>query len=118
MLRDEYWQERTLIAAHTKEIIDLLAVKAVRYAKIRQFYDTSCINYEALRAMKGHTKVEGLVSPTLAKLPGIKADRGLVFEKWLYMIIQGRKEQKLVVIKHKDKVYTAVRYFAIKIGRK
>ena len=74
MLRDEYWQVRNLIAAHTKENIDLLAVKAVRYAKIRQFYDTSCINYEAQRAMKGHTKVEGLVLPTLAKLPGIKAD--------------------------------------------
>lgn len=33
-----------------------------------------CINYEALRAMKGHTKVEGLVLPTLAKLPDTKAD--------------------------------------------
>ena len=34
------------------------------------------------------------------------------------MIVQGRKEQKQVVIKHKTKIYTAVRYFAIKIGRK
>ena len=46
LLRDECGQERTVIAAHTKQIIDLLAVKGVRYAKIRQFYDTSCINYE------------------------------------------------------------------------
>ena len=44
LLKDEYGQERTVIAAHTKEIIDLLAVKGVRYAKIRQFYDTLCIN--------------------------------------------------------------------------
>ena len=34
------------------------------------------------------------------------------------MIIQGRKELERVVIKHKAKIYTAVRYFAMKIGRK
>ena len=33
------------------------------------------------------------------------------------MIIQGWKEQKQVVIKHKTKIYIAVRYFAMKIGR-
>ena len=74
LLKDEYGQEGTVIAAYTKEIIDLQAVKGVRYAKIKQVYDTLCINYGALRAKKGHTKVEGLVLPTLANLPGIKAD--------------------------------------------
>ena len=44
LLRDEYGQERTVIAAHAKDIIDLLAVKGARYAKIRQFYDTLSIN--------------------------------------------------------------------------
>ena len=34
------------------------------------------------------------------------------------MIIQERKEQKKVIIKHKTKIYTTVRYFAMKIGRK
>ena len=34
------------------------------------------------------------------------------------MIIQRRKEQKHVVIEHKTEIYTAVRYFAMKIGRK
>ena len=37
------------------------------------------------------------------------------------MIIQGRKEQKQVDIEHKTKIYTiytAVRYFAMKIERK
>jgi len=33
------------------------------------------------------------------------------------MILQGRKEQKQVVIKHKTKIYTKTHYFAIKIGR-
>ena len=33
------------------------------------------------------------------------------------MIIQGRKEQIEAVIKHKTKIYTAVRYFSMKIGR-
>ena len=30
------------------------------------------------------------------------------------MAIQGRKEQKQVVIKHKAEIYAAVRYFALK----
>ena len=34
------------------------------------------------------------------------------------MIIQGGSEQKLVVIKYKTKIYTAVHYFALKIGCK
>ena len=34
------------------------------------------------------------------------------------MIIQGQKEQKQVVIKYKTKIYTAVRYFAMKVGCK
>jgi len=58
LLRDEYGQEKTVSSAHTNGI-DLLAVKGVRYAKIRQCYDTLRINYEALRATRGHTKVEG-----------------------------------------------------------
>ena len=34
------------------------------------------------------------------------------------MIIQRRKDQKEVFIKHKTKICTSVRYFAIKVGRK
>ena len=34
------------------------------------------------------------------------------------MIMEGREEQKQVVIMHKTKIYTAARYFAMKIGRK
>ena len=34
------------------------------------------------------------------------------------MIIQGWKEEKQVVIEPKTKIYTVVRYFAMKIGRK
>ena len=34
------------------------------------------------------------------------------------MIILGWKEEEQVVLKHKTKLYTAVRYFAMKISRK
>jgi len=37
---------------------------------------------------------------------------------YIYVITQRRKEQKRVVIEHKAKIYTAARYFAIKIGCK
>ena len=34
------------------------------------------------------------------------------------MSMQGWKEQEQVIIKDKSKIYTAVRYIAMKIGRK
>ena len=34
------------------------------------------------------------------------------------MIIPGQKEHKQVVIKSETNIYTAVRYFAMRIGRK
>jgi len=40
------------------------------------------------------------------------------FEKRLKMIIQGLKEQKLIVKTHKTKIYTAVRYCTMKIRHK
>ena len=46
------------------------------------FYETLLINFEALRAMDGHGKVEGLVLPTLVKLSGIKADLTRNDDSW------------------------------------
>ncbi len=82
LLKEEYGQEKTVLAAHTREIIDLQVIKVTKYSKIKQFYETLRINYEALRAMNGHTRVEGLVLSTLAKLPGIKADLTRNDEHW------------------------------------
>ena len=49
---------------------------------IKEFYETLRTNYEALRAMKGHKKVEGLVLSTFEKLPGIKYDLTRSDENW------------------------------------
>ena len=73
-LREECGQDKTVLAAHTKEIINLQSVKGTRYLSVKEFYETLLINFEALRAMDGRGKVEGLVLPTLDKLSGIKAD--------------------------------------------
>ena len=37
------------------------------------------------------------------------------FKKWLEMIIKRRREQKLVAITYKAKIYTNACYFAMKI---
>jgi len=47
------------------------------------------------------------------KINGGSSNLGKGFKR-----LQGWKEQKQVVIEHKTKIYTAVRHFAIKIGRK
>ena len=52
------------------------------------------------------------------KIPGFNDRQGSENEKRLLMIIQGRKEQKQVVVEHKTKIYTEACYFALKIGRK
>ena len=74
LLKEEYSQDRTVLASHTREIINLPVVRSARCLPIKEFYETLRTNYEALRAMKGHQKVEGLVLSTLEKLPGIKSD--------------------------------------------
>ncbi len=67
MLKEEYGQEKAVLAAHNREIIDIQVIKVTKYSKIKQFYETLRKNYEALRAMNDHTKDEGLVLSTLAK---------------------------------------------------
>ena len=48
----------------------------------KEFSETLRTNYETLRAMKGHQKVEGLVLSTLEKLPGVKSDLTRNGENW------------------------------------
>ena len=74
ILKDQFGQDKSVIAAHTKEIIDLSTVYGTRYSKVKEFYDKLSVNYEALRAMKAYTKVEGLVLATLEKIAQIKPD--------------------------------------------
>ena len=78
----QFGQDKSVIAAHTKEIIDLSTVYGTRYSKVKEFYDKLAVNYEALRAMKAHTEVEGLVLATLEKIPQIKPDITRNYEHW------------------------------------
>ena len=80
--KEQFGQDKSAIAAHTKEIIDLTTVYGTRYSKVKEFYDKLAVNYEALRAMKAHTKVEGLVLATLEKIPQIKPDITRNDEHW------------------------------------
>ena len=74
ILTEQFGQDKSVTAAHTKEIIDLSTAYGTRYSKVKEFYDKLAVNYEALRAMKARTKVEGLVLATLEKIPQIKPD--------------------------------------------
>ena len=75
-------QERVVLGPHTREIINLPYLKGSRYLTIKEFYETLRTNYEALRAMRGHERVEGLVLSTLEKLPGIKPGWTRNDDKW------------------------------------
>ena len=82
LLRKEFGQNQAVIAAHTKEIIEMGVVHGTKYSRIKEFYDMLSINYEALRAMDAHKKVEGLVLSTLEKLPHVKPDLTRNDENW------------------------------------
>ena len=56
ILKEQFGQDKSVIAAHTKEIIDLSTVYGTWYSKVKEFYDKLAVSYEALRAMKAHTK--------------------------------------------------------------
>ena len=79
ILKEEYGQGMVVLASHTRELINLPYLKGSRYLRIKEFYET---NYEALRAMRGHERVEGLVLSKFEKLPGIKLDLTRNDEKW------------------------------------
>ena len=87
LLKKEFGQEQAVIALHTKEIIEMGVVLGTKYGRVKEFYDTLAINYEALRAMGAHKKVEGLVLSSLEKLPHAKPDitrNDENWEKWTY----------------------------------
>ena len=82
LLRKEFGQEQAVIASHTKEIIEMGVVLGTKYSRVKDFYDTLAVNYEALRAMGAHRKVEGLVISSLEKLPHVKPDITRNDENW------------------------------------
>ena len=82
ILKEEYGQGMVVLASHTRELINLPYLKGSRYLPIKEFYETLRTNYEALRAMRGNERVEGLVLSKLEKLPGIKPDLTRNDEKW------------------------------------
>ena len=57
ILKEEHGQEKTVLAAHTREIIELQAVKGIKYSKIKEFYDILRINHEALRQWEATYKL-------------------------------------------------------------
>ena len=73
-LQEEYGREQSVIAAYTSEILKLPVIYGTKYCKVRDFYDQLTCNYEALKALKSETKIEGIVIETLDKLVHIKAD--------------------------------------------
>ena len=57
-------------------------VLGTKHGRVKEFYDTLAINYEALRAMGAHKKVEVLVLSSLEKLPRVKPDITRNDENW------------------------------------
>ena len=78
-LKQEYGQTKSVINAHSDEIINLAAVKGSSYEKVQEFYEKLSNNYDALGQ---GDMLQGFVMTTLNKLPHVNPDIVRVDEKW------------------------------------
>ena len=78
ILKEQFGQDTSVIAVHTKEIMDLSTVYGTSYSKGKEFYAKLAF----MRGMKTHTKEKGLVLATSEKILQIKPDIARNDEQW------------------------------------
>ena len=81
-LKKEYGQTRLVVNSHIDEIVNLDAVKGKSYEQVQAFYDRLSANYDALRTLDEHAKLDGFVMCTLNKLPQVKPDLVRTDDDW------------------------------------
>ena len=74
ILQDKYGKESEIVKAYTREILDLPTVYNANPKKIHDFSEKLMYNVQALETLKKLEQVNGAVSMTLDKLPGIRGD--------------------------------------------
>ena len=74
ILKDKYGKESEITKAYTREILDLPTVTNANPKKISEFSETLNYCVQALQTLNKLEQVNGAVSMTLDKLPGIRGD--------------------------------------------
>ena len=74
ILQDKYGKELEIVKAYTREILDLPTVYNSNPKKIHDFSEKLIYHVQALETLKQLEQLNGAVSMTLNKLPGIRGD--------------------------------------------
>ncbi|XP_028415672.1 uncharacterized protein LOC114539136 [Dendronephthya gigantea] len=81
-LKKEYGQTRLVVNSHIDEIINLETVRGSSHDRVQVFYEKLSRNYDALRTLDEHAKLDGFVMCTLNKIPQVKPDLVRTDDNW------------------------------------
>ena len=73
-LKKEFGQTLLVVNSHVGGVVNLETVVGSSYGKVEAFYEKLSVNYDALRTLHEHTKLDGFVMCTLNKLPQVEPD--------------------------------------------
>ena len=82
ILTDKYGKESEIVKAYNKEILELPVISGVNVKKNHEFYERLTYCVQSLETMGKLDKVNGNVSMTLDKLPGIRGDIVRTDDSW------------------------------------
>ena len=85
ILSDKYGKDSEVVKAYTKQIFDLPVIPNANAKHIHEFSDNLNFSVQSLQAMNKLEQVNGYVSMTLDKLPGIRGNlvrTGTSWESW------------------------------------
>ena len=82
ILEDKFGKKSEIVKAYAKEILELSVISGVNVKKIHEFSDRLAYCVQSLETMGKLEQVNGYVSMTLDKLPGIRGDLVRTDETW------------------------------------
>ena len=82
ILKDKYGKDSEIVKAYNKEILELPVISGVNVKAIHQFHERLAYCVQSLETMGKLDQVNGNVSMTLDKLPGITGDLVRTDDSW------------------------------------
>ena len=82
ILSDKYGKDSEVMKAYTKQIFDLQVIPNANAKRIHEFSDKLNFSVQSLQTMNKLEQVNGYVSMTLDKLPGIRGDLVRTDSSW------------------------------------
>ena len=110
ILQEKFGKQSEIVKAYTKQILELPYINNVNVRKIHEFSDQLTYSVQSLQTLGKLDQVNGCVSMTLGKLPGIRGDLvrdDVKWEDWEFpQLVEALRlwsRRHPIEIKHADK---------------